>query len=99
MENDPKVLRKPVREHSHDVLKFDQSMIRRIDEVTKGVTDRDEYKRLSRSVQNDLYQKAAVVCQEQCCNHHNFEDTTSTGFRTIDLWTIRPIRYVIDKSK
>jgi tRNA(Ile)-lysidine synthetase-like protein len=55
-----------VKRYALDILKLDKCTIRRIDEVTRGVTKRDEYELVSRNVRYDLYRQTVSECMEIC---------------------------------
>lgn len=51
-----------VEEYALLKLKLDKCTIRRINEVTRGVTKRDEYELVSRNVRYDLYRQTVSEC-------------------------------------
>jgi tRNA(Ile)-lysidine synthetase-like protein len=55
-----------VKRYALDILKLDKCTIRRINEVTRGVTKRDEYELISRNVRYDLYRQTVSECMEIC---------------------------------
>jgi tRNA(Ile)-lysidine synthetase-like protein len=59
-----------VRHYAMDILRLEQCIVRRIDEVTRGVTKRDEYEKFSRNVRYDLYRQTVEECIKVCneCN-------------------------------
>ena len=59
-----------VKDYALDILKLDECIVRRIDEVTRGVTKRDEYEKFSRNVRYELYRQTVKECV-QVCNKNN----------------------------
>jgi tRNA(Ile)-lysidine synthetase, N-terminal domain len=59
-----------VRHYALEILRLEQCIVRRIDEVTRGVTKRDEYEKFSRNVRYDLYRQTVEECVKICtkCN-------------------------------
>lgn len=55
-----------VQRYAKDILAFDTCIVRRIDEVTRGVTKRDEYEQYSRNVRYDLYRQTVKECITAC---------------------------------
>lgn len=64
-----------VKRYALDILKLDKCTIRRINEVTRGVTKRDEYELVSRNVRYDLYRQTVSECMEVC----NVDDSSHIG--------------------
>lgn len=59
-----------VSHYALEILRLEQCIVRRIDEVTRGVTKRDEYEKFSRNVRYDLYRQTVEECVKICtkCN-------------------------------
>mmetsp|Transcript_15077 Transcript_15077/g.28365 ORF Transcript_15077/g.28365 Transcript_15077/m.28365 type:complete len:590 (-) Transcript_15077:100-1869(-) len=59
-----------VKHYALDTLGLEKCIVRRIDEVTRGVTKRDEYEKISRNVRYDLYRQTVEECIKICnkCN-------------------------------
>ena len=55
-----------VNHYALDVLRLDKCIVRRIDEVTRGVTKRDEYELYSRNARYDLYRQTVTACIQIC---------------------------------
>ena len=55
-----------VKNYASHVIHFDDCIVRRIDEVTRGETKRDEYEKVSRNVRYDLYKDTIAGCIEVC---------------------------------
>jgi len=65
-----------VQHYSNDILKLAECKIRRIDEVTRGVTARDEYEKISRNVRYDLYRNTVSHCLDTILHYDNVSSTT-----------------------
>lgn len=59
-----------VQEYALNYIHFDKCIVRRIDEVTRGETKRDEYEKVSRNVRYDLYKSTRAECIENCSKNH-----------------------------
>lgn len=55
-----------VKNYAMNIIKFDDFVLRRIDEVTRGETKRDEYEKISRNVRYDLYKITISKCIKLC---------------------------------
>ncbi len=51
-----------VKNYALNVIKFDLCVVRRINEVTRGKTKRDEYEKVSRNVRYELYKSTIAKC-------------------------------------
>ena len=59
-----------VYEYATNGLGFDECIVRRIDEVTRGETKRDEYEKVSRNVRYDLYRNTISKCIQICTSNN-----------------------------
>ena len=55
-----------VKYYALNKLHLDRCVVRVINEVTRGVTKRDEYEKLSRNIRYDLYRDTVVDCIKTC---------------------------------
>ncbi len=58
-----------VKNYAMNLIKFDDFVLRRIDEVTRGVTKRDDYEKISRNVRYDLYKSTISKCIKLCAQN------------------------------
>jgi len=59
-----------VEHYANEILKLDKCIIRRINEVTRGVTKRDEYEQVSRHLRYDLYRQIRTECITECTQNN-----------------------------
>ncbi len=55
-----------VKKYALDVLRLDKCIVRVINEVTRGVTKRDDYEKFSRTIRYDLYRETVADCIKIC---------------------------------
>ena len=68
-----------VKEYALNVVKFDVCIVRRIDEVTRGETKRDEYEKVSRNLRYDLYKSTISQCIQTCTTSKPDHAITEVG--------------------
>jgi len=68
-----------VRKYAIDHLKYESCIIRRIDEVTRGETKRDEYEKVSRNVRYVLYRETILQSIKICCNNNEDHEINEVG--------------------
>jgi len=68
-----------VNHYARDVLRLDKCIVRRIDEVTRGVTKRDEYELYSRNVRYDLYRQTVTDCIQICGENSVSREVSEVG--------------------
>lgn len=68
-----------VDHYALEVLRLDKCIVRRIDEVTRGVTKRDEYELYSRNVRYDLYRQTIAECIQICGGYNPSLEMSEVG--------------------